>query len=493
MKKKIGLIVGFFCTLGSLLHAQAPDDTAGRIHYSLAAMAIGTTNGAVPFWMRSMQYGSIPLDGVSGALNATASRNYKIPAEDWKLDWAGAADVRFNFGNRAQLIVVEAYLKARFGIFEVKAGRSRDQMGLVDSTLSTGAFSVSGNALGIPRLEASIPDYWKVPFTAGVLSIKGNFSVGYIGKIGTETNKYMPGLDARTWFHQKSLYGRIGKDSWIVKLYGGFNHQVFWGDEERYFRQWDLGPIPTAIKAFTGETYHGSKVGNHLGSIDQGIEAELPQLKIMAYHQFFYDVGGLYHLNNVKDGLWGLSFTNKADREGKAAGWQKLLVEFLYTKSQGGEPSAKITPSGDENYYNGMYTEGWTYLQENLGSPLLTSRKYARADLPAGPSPDYIINNRVVAFHAGLTGFVYDWTLTAKATYSLNYGTWGSSPYGHSGSKVRNPQPPPYFEKVKQFSASLEAFRPLKKGYSIGFVLAGDHGGLLYNSFGGMISLRKGW
>jgi len=493
MRNKGGVLLLLLGLAAGIAKGQEPVDTAGRLHYGLAAMAIGTTNGQVPFWMRSNQYGSIPLDGASAALSGYVYRNYRNKERDWKPDWGGAVDARANFGNRVQFILMEAYLKARLNIFEIKAGRSRDRMGLVDSNLSSGAFSSSGNALGIPKLEFSIPEYWTVPFTAGVLSVKGNFAIGYIGTIGTETNQYMPGVGARTWYHQKSLYGRIGKEQWKVRLFGGFNHQVFWGDENKYFREWDLAPLPTALRALTGTTYHGSKVGNHLGSIDQSIEIDLELVRINAYHQFFYDVGGLYHLNNVKDGLWGLSFSNNGEQGTQVAGWQKVLVEFLYTKSQGGEPSAKVTPSGDENYYNGMYTEGWTYQKENLGSPLLTNRQYMRKELPHGSVNDYIVNNRVIAFHAGIMGYLWNWSVTAKATYSLNYGTWGSSPYGHSGADIRNPGPPPYFTEVKQFSAYLEASRSLKNGFSIGFALAGDKGGLLYNSIGGMIRLSKGW
>jgi hypothetical protein len=63
---------------------------------------------------------------------------------------------------------------------------------------------------------------------------------------------------------------------------------------------------------------------------------------------------------------------------------KKIVVEFMNSKSQGGEPDAKITPSGDEDYYNNyLYERGWTYHGENLGNPLFTSKKYARENLPA--------------------------------------------------------------------------------------------------------------
>lgn len=469
-------------------------DTTGALHYGLSAMAIATSNDQVPFWMRSNQYGSIPLSGLSASISGYAKRDYAQNGERKRTDWGAAVEGRFNMGNRAQFILLEAYVKARLSIFQVKAGRSRDIMGIADPLLSSGNFAVSGNALGIPKAALSVPDYWAVPYTKGVVSLKGNFAIGYIGKIPTEQNLYMPGIDAETYFHQKSLYGRLGKDSWRVKLYGGFNHQVFWGNENLYFDQWNLSPLRTTLKAITGTVYKGSKVGNHLGSVDQGIEITLKQDRIItAYHQFFYDVGGLYHLNNIRDGLWGISLKRKDITGGPGIGWHKVLLEFFNSKSQGGQPDAKITPSGDENYYNGMYMEGWTYRRANLGSPLLTNRDYMRAELPGGIYNDFIVNNRVVAIHGGLEGFIHHWSVILKGTYSMNYGTYGSSPWGHSNLTIRNPGPPPYFLRVNQFSASIEASRPMKNGFHVGFVFAGDYGDLLYHSAGGVLKLTKAW
>ncbi|MGV8134588.1 MAG: hypothetical protein AB2L20_05195 [Mangrovibacterium sp.] len=49
------------------------------------------------------------------------------------------------------------------------------------------------------------------------------------------------------------------------------------------------------------------------------------------------------------------------NRSGVAA-WHKLLVEFLYTKNQGGPPWAPSSPSGAESYYNhGQFIQGWAY------------------------------------------------------------------------------------------------------------------------------------
>ena len=57
-----------------------------------------------------------------------------------------------------------------------------------------------------------------------------------------EGNVLLPG----TYLHQKSLYGRFGKPGWKLKLYGGFNHQVLWGNEKvSYGDRYTLSPVKT--------------------------------------------------------------------------------------------------------------------------------------------------------------------------------------------------------------------------------------------------------
>lgn len=69
------------------------------------------------------------------------------------------------------MIVPEAYLKARWGIFELSGGRRREIVGLLDTTLSTGSYAWSGNALPIPKIQLEIRDYAPIGFTKGDLMI----------------------------------------------------------------------------------------------------------------------------------------------------------------------------------------------------------------------------------------------------------------------------------------------------------------------------------
>jgi hypothetical protein len=468
--------------------------------YGLTTMAIATSNNEVPFWMRSNQFGSIPLDGPSFSLSGRLARDYTKDAKKRLTDWGVVLEPRLNLGRRAEVLLIEGYAKGRLGIFQLKAGRSRDIMGLVDSTLSSGAFSVSGNSLGIPKVEISIPEFWDLPFLKGVLAVKGNFAHGWVGNTDVRNgNRYS---SVNTFFHQKSLYARLGKPTWAVRLYAGFNHQVFWGNEkEMNPTLFKLSVLETYKRVILGQSYGGddvglprSKVGNHLGSIDQAIEVNAGNLLLTGYHQFFFEVGGLYHLNNVKDGIFGMSVKNNNFYQSSAPfRLKKILVEYINTKSQGGEIDAKITPSGDEDYYNNyIYVKGWNYKGENIGNPLVTSKTYARRDLPAS-AREFYINNRVTAFQIGTEAAVMHWDLLLKISYSLNYGTYGTSPWGHSLNNIRIPTKPPYFEEEKQFSGLLRVNRKLKHNLNLGLSIALDQGSLLYKSSAGLVSLSKVW
>ncbi len=482
------------------------------IRYEVEAQAIGTTNGVVPFWMRSNQYGSVPLAGVSGSLIGRAYKDYEEGGPytlDSKLvDWAAGFQGRVNLGNGSNLQLIEAYGKLRVGMFQLQAGRTRDVMGLNgDTTLSSGNFAVSGNALGIPKVEISIPEYWTIPWFDGLFAVKGNFAHGWVGKVpvnkllGGEEGRYIySNIDkANTYFHQKSFYGRLGKPDWKIKLLGGFNHQVYWGDEQPMYGKdkFMLSPFETFYYVIVGKAYGGngverSKIGNHLGSIDLGVAYDIGDISILGYRQNFYDVGALAKLANIRDGLNGISIGNKLfDEHERKIKWKSILFEFLYTRNQAGERWSKPTKSGDENYYNNyMRLNGWSYKGLGLGTPFITQASSARAGQAHIPH-QFFINNRVIAFHLGVEGGCRGWKLLAKTAYSINYGTFGTSETGHSTGNVYYEPAYGIFTQVRQFSALLGGDKTFDKGLSFGCLLSVDAGNLLNNSIGGILKLSK--
>lgn len=469
-----------------------------------------TTNSVVPFWMRSNQYGSVPIEGASTSFIPSIYKNYTLDSNHNKkfIDWGFSFESRANVGNRFNVTVIESNAKVKVGIFQLKAGRSKDVMGLSgDTTLTSGNFAVSGNALGVPKIELSIPEYYTLPILSGLFAIKGNFAHGWIGKttilpriIGSDDKVLyeIENTNPKTYLHQKSLYVKFGKPNWKLKLIGGFSHQVFWGGEdESYAGNYKLSPLKTFFYVATGKTYGAegvptSKIGNQLGSIDLGLEYDFSEINLKVYRQNFYDVGALSKLANIRDGLNGITVTNKKHSpENTLISWRSFLFEFLYSANQAGYPSSIPTASGDEDYYNNFfYLNGWSYKSKGLGTPFITQRSDARPG-QASYITDYFINNRVVAFNLGLRGNIKDIVLLTKLSYSENYGTFGTSVYGKSTGAIRNPQTQNIFKKVSQFSMFLQADKELSNKYICGVVIAGDAGSLLPNSFGIGLRLKK--
>jgi hypothetical protein len=453
----------------------------------------GTTGNAIPFWFRSNQSGSIPLKGASASLQGGFYNGYDSTRKQG-LDWSFGLNGRVNAGYKAEVLLIEAYGRVKLGLFELEAGRTKQLIGLVDTSLSSGSFTVSGNALGVPHVQLSVPSFSYL-LGGHVFAFQGRIAHGWVGTTPIQ-DVYSNVKKAKTYLHQASLYVRLGKPNWKLQLLGGFNHNVFWGSEKQmYGNKFTLSPVKSFIYVATGKTYKDgnsikSKLGNHLGSIDLGLNYEFQNYSLFLYRQNFYDEGGLYFLANLADGLNGVSLTKKKN-ESTAIGWHKLLVEVFYSKNQAGEIWSKPTKSGDENYYNNyVYAEGWSYNGIGLGNPLISTRTSTKAGMPNDPK-DYFSNNRVVALHIGVEGHVKAWRVQSKLSYSHNYGTFGTSLTGHSLGRVFSPPMYGLFKKAQQFSGYVEVRRLLAKDFEITIAAALDEGQLLNRSTGVRASVIK--
>lgn len=488
--KKTWVLCALLISLLPSLCAQESD-----FHANIEVTGSYISSDHVPFWFRSNQFGSIPPDNESMSFTGNVRKDYTVNNHRI-FDWGASFEGRANFGNKTNFLLIEGYGKIRIGIFELKAGRSKEITGLCDTSLSSGAFAVSGNALGIPKIQIGIPEFYSLPLFGKLFAFKGTFAHGWVGE--TPVNMLNGStVPLKTYLHQKTFYGRFGKPGWKWKLYGGFNHQANWGSEREYYGSYyTLSDIECYWYIVSGKAYGtsnipSSKIGNHLGSIDLGFEYNFPSARLFAYHQFFYDIGALYHLANLRDGLNGISLTNRNINKNRVFGWKKILLEFLYSKNQAGELWSPETPSGDENYYNSdQYPDGWSYKGIGIGNPLLSTASSTRAGLPSDPR-DFFINNRVIAFHLGFEGSVQKWNFIMKTSYSLNYGTFGTSVVGHTLGKIRTLPLYGIFSETKQLSSWLAADRELKNHFKIGFSGAFDSGGLLYDSFGLQLRLSK--
>ena len=354
--------------------------------------------------------------------------------------------------------------------------------------------------LGIPKVELSVPEFFVIPGLGQLFAIKGNFSHGWMGEVSKDRPED-PGIFLqKTYLHQASFYGRFGKPSWNLKVYGGFNHQVLWGSEQEYYSgpyfndDFTLSPITTYYYIITGKRFDNgviqeTRLGDHLGSIDIGFEYDFEKVNILFYRQNIYEAGALFYLANIQDGLNGVRLINKQNN-GKSGFWRKVLFEFLYTKNHAGEPWSPSTPSPYEDYYNhGQYVNGWSYNGRAIGTPFISTRTDTREELAAYPG-EYFINNRLYAFHIGFEGAMKNLSYILKASWSRNYGTYWTTDQEQS-TGIPNPGAFGIFGIQEQLSTFLELHTELNNGLDLGCVTAFDIGDLYYNSFGVFLKVSK--
>jgi hypothetical protein len=165
-----------------------------------------------------------------------------------------------------------------------------------------------------------------------------------------------------------------------------------------------------------------NRLGNHLGTVDVGMEIDGKFGKVFFYRQSIYEDGSLFYGNNITDGLHGVAFSTK-----RKQGLLKLVFEYFNTTSQGGAGGSGNTVGflrGQDNYLNnGVYREGWTYLGRGLGSPLMTLD--SETDLNAGKDIFYD-NNRIETFYVGAEAMIGENRLMFRGSLSNAIGGYGS-------------------------------------------------------------------
>ncbi|NEU68864.1 capsule assembly Wzi family protein [Spirosoma agri] len=475
-------------------------------HYSAEVGTYTSSSTETPFWLRANQYGIVPNRSSALTFRAGVYSDYDSARHstghwhDSKFDFGYGLNVVVNnspnqLAYENTVLLPEAYVKVRRGIFELYIGRQREKFGLADSTLSTGSYAWSGNAMPVPKIQISIPVFTPIGFTKGWLAVQGTFAHGYLDAKGYIKN---------TMLHQKSLYLRLGRERDPIRIYGGINHQAVWGGQAT-----DPTGIPGTIPV-GGKLPNGllnyfyvvttlnsgrtdpqqysffdmtNRVGNHLGSVDMAVELDLVRHTLYLYRQNLYEDGSLFYLINIADGLNGL----RIRRNDPDALVRDILFEFLNTTSQGGPEFIIDDPDkrGKDDYFNHQqYRDGWAYRQHTIGTPFIAPALGPQDQYPYGT---FTANNRMYVFHTGLAGSLpWRGTMLAglisyqiKLSYSRNLGTY-DNPY----QPIRN-----------QFSGYASIVTPLAilGGINLTGSIAIDEGKLYQNGVGGYISLKKNW
>ncbi len=461
----------FFTVFG--LQAQYPLQVETRAGF------IGASE-KTPFLLRSNRYGLVPETSNLLYLNARVVKEYdtlKANGRRKVLDYGFALEPHLNTGKTTQFLLPEAYAKGRWKFLEVYGGRRREIIGLTDTLLTSGSYIWSGNALPLWKIQAGIPEYTPV-LKSGLVAIKGAMAHGWFDNDRPVTRNIK--------LHQKWLYMRLGKPEWKVKVHAGFNHQVQWGGESPFFTV--DGKLPDGwanfpyvffgtrnpdnnapLSEFDGE----NRIGNHLGTVDIGLDFQTGFGGIMIYRQSIYEDGSLFFLNNITDGLNGLTVSLN-----DFPFLRRINIEYLRTTSQGGNVFAigKDAPGqlrGADNYFNhAQFRDGWTHKGLIIGTPFIQTLNKSWDD------PEYQIDhNRVEMFQWALAGtlpFEVDYIL--KGNHSTNLGSYNFP-----------------IKATPQSSFLLSLQKNNTRSSAIRLELGYDYGDLLPRGAGAAVSYIKRW
>jgi hypothetical protein len=471
--------------------------TLNGVNYDVETGGAFATEKQTPFWLRTNQYGVVPLKSPFFTLRAGLHRDYNTKTDTTQsqkttFDWGVGVSSSLNLSpSTSQLLWPEVYAKIKLGQFEIYGGRRRELIGLGDSTLSSGFMAWSGNALPFPKIQFQTIDFFPLKFIKSILSFKASYAHGWF------TAPYITG----TYLHQKTLYLRLGKPHWSFRFYAGLNHQVQWGGKADYLVGSPVaenGQLPATFRDYISlimgrypEDYSNNRynsfdganrIGNHLGSYDFALEWRKTQQTLLFYHQHPYEDASGLAFQNFPDGLTGISWLRSLDLSSQSLVLHKLVLEYLSTTNQSGEVYNTLSQyQGSDSYFNhGQYKEGWSYFNHTIGTPFIAPRTTLQTDIQLLSNSNFFPNNRVKMGYLGIEWLVLKQTIfQSRASFSRNYGYFGSSPV----------------TPVNQFSClfSVQTQPSRWHGLMISTSLAFDQGSLFPSVWGSYVSLKKKW
>lgn len=475
-----------------------------------------SSSDRTPFWLRANQWGRVPVEASIGT--ARLGFHYQSPVSyvdsarrkarfNWSVGVEGVAnfgtkppsllaeyygvmqwrwlDRGVNDGDKSQLLLPEAYGKLRWRWLELMAGREKQIIGIVDSTLSSGSYSWSGNALPIPMVRLGLPEYVPLGFLGRFVSIKGTYAHGWFN-VPYIKNAYL---------HQKTFHTRFGKPEKSVHVYLGLVHQVQWGGEAEYLKAGAAsinGKLPTDFNNFlrgvvlaqitkglknnTVNYFDGfNRIGNHVGHIDMAVDWHIKNTKFLLYRQHPFDDASSLQFQNLPDGLYGLSLRRNVVATSSFT-LKGLVLEYFDTRDQTHFVPGSRFSAGDSYFNHAQYREGWSYMERAIGNPLLPTVLESKKGFPDGNG--FFPANRTASYYVGLEAVIAQ---KVKMSARLSRGHYLLPSDSEYGSKVR------------QFSSLLAFDAPLLRwgDTRIKAQFAYDKGGLYAESVGGYLGISS--
>ncbi|MBD5194721.1 MAG: capsule assembly Wzi family protein [Bacteroides sp.] len=447
-----------------------------------------------PFWMNANRFGFSGIERNNFWLRAGV---FKHEDRSSRFSWGAGVDLGVAHRMQSTFIPQQLYAEVRYRCLDAMIGAKELSDGFLDQSLSSGSLTQGWNARPLPQIRIGIFDYANVWGCKDMFAVKGHIAYGvfddnwWINRWANPSYYY----SLNTLYCSRAIYFRGGNEekfpltgelglvmdtefggkTWVP---GSKDEAGHWEKHPTYLKAWAKALIPMAGGDDTSIGEQTNVEGNFLGNWSFSLKWQDPRgWMVRLYYQHFYeDHSMLFFDYPWIDGLYGVQ--GKLPENPFVS---DILYEFLYMKDQAGpvywdhNSTIDYQISARDSYYNHYIYNGWQNWGQAIGNPLMISPIYNENHFM------HFYHNRIVSHHFAFKGHPSPQTdYRVLLTYLRSWGTY------------LNPLPSPktnfsWLAEVNYHPKSLE-------GWNASISLAMDHGSLLGNSFGAMLSISKtGW
>lgn len=441
------IIVIFFAGLFFSVATSAQDSLKTHITYDLTTEASVGTGDYNAFQLVTNRHHVLGTRSNTAYLRGTVNAEHAFSKN---LTLSGMVDAIASVHADHQTYLQQCYANLSYHSFFIEAGSREEKPVLRDDLLSTGAFVKGTNAKPIPQIHFGTNDFWTIPYTKNWLQIDFDFGYGkymdndyheqMFRQKDSPNSKYATG----TYYHQKHLYFRSNPTKRFFAI-AGIEHVVQFAGTRYEAKNGELTAKqkPANLKAFwqvilpIGDSNYFENnsnedwvFGNHIGMMTVQLGWNInANHQLQAYLDNPFEDGSGIRKGNGWDGLWGLQYNNKT------AGKQYVrtaVLEYFQTTNQsgplqwdGGDYPEPIRSqihdfvTGNDNYYNHYFYDGYAYYGMTPGNALITSPIYNK-DGYLG-----FRDNRIKAWHLGVSGEITNHlSYLVKGSYREGWGIY---------------------------------------------------------------------